>query len=133
MLPCAVSRLRLASCSLGGPAQFAVIEGFSLLAVMTSFIGTALSMSEFFMEQLGNVFQPSKPAASAAVVRQGQLSEHGTAKESSFSRQQLLRAAAFGLVLLPSWALSCNIPHAFFTASEAAVSSPPLPVRVPSG
>lgn len=121
-----------------------------MLAVMTSFLGTALSLSEFFMEQLGNlqaqlrsltakhhssershhVLTSHATRAGTAATVPPLLQDGGSrapvpeAMVTSDSSRARLRAAAFALVLIPSVALSCNIEEAFFTASEAAVSAP---------
>lgn len=134
----------------GGPLQATAISAFSLLAIATSFIGTALSMSEFLMEQLGPAtqrlflaqqqggkeripvptsnttqlsgFLHNVQARVAAGVDSLRSGVLGRPKQHANSVQGIVRAASFLLIVLPPLAVTAAIPDAFMSASEAAVS-----------
>lgn len=94
-----------------------MVEAFSLLAIGTSLIGTLLSFSEFFKEQLNNLLTLS-PMTRNLEGRSNSdfgLVEWWTSKKISFT--------ATAMVIVPSLFVSTTVPDAFSAATDIAVSS----------
>ncbi|GJP52358.1 hypothetical protein CLOM_g11481 [Closterium sp. NIES-68] len=107
------------------PLQSAAVLAFSFLAVATSFLGSSLALSEFYMEQIGNMVFGGKPAeAKAENPNQGQQEgaiNGGDIKEAGlgFVRSHV-REVGFLLALCPPLAVALANPGAFVAASKAA-------------
>ncbi|KAL2549497.1 Tryptophan/tyrosine permease [Forsythia ovata] len=87
-----------------------MVEAFSLLAVGTSLIGTFLGFSEFFKEQLNNLFLCSP-------------STQFLEKSNSIYywwRRNKISLTATGMVIVPSLLVSTTVPDAFSAATDIA-------------
>ncbi|XP_024522062.1 uncharacterized protein LOC112343198 [Selaginella moellendorffii] len=92
--------------SLAIQTSFAV-QLFSLLAVLTSIIGSVLGMSEFFIERLGK---------SIAILLPGET----FFDDATSPRPAHIKLVSVALVLVPPLLLSLSISDAFFTAADLA-------------
>ncbi|CAA2985429.1 Amino acid transporter [Olea europaea subsp. europaea] len=88
-----------------------MVEAFSLLAVGTSLIGTILGFSEFFKEQLNNLFllPPST-----------RLLEHKSNSLYYWWRRNKTNVIATAMVIAPSLFVSTTVPDAFSAATDIA-------------
>ncbi|KAL2549533.1 Tryptophan/tyrosine permease [Forsythia ovata] len=87
-----------------------MVEAFSLLAVGTSLIGTFLGFSEFFKEQLNNLFLRSP-------------STQFLEKSNSIYywwRRNKISLTATAMVIVPSLLVSTTVPDAFSAATDIA-------------
>ncbi|CAI5936527.1 unnamed protein product [Closterium sp. NIES-64] len=107
------------------PLQSAAVLAFSFLAVATSFLGSSLALSEFYMEQIGNLVFGGKAAETKAEDQLQKQQEGGTSgvdiKEAGlgFVRSHV-REVGFLLALCPPLAVALANPGAFVAASKAA-------------
>ncbi|KAL0403457.1 UNVERIFIED_CONTAM: hypothetical protein Sradi_1986500 [Sesamum radiatum] len=90
-----------------------MVEAFSLLAVGTSLIGTLLSFSKFFKEQLNNLSSDSPS---------GQLPEESNSFYyiSSWWEKNKASVTATVVVVAPSVLVSTTVPDAFSAATDIA-------------
>ncbi|CAI5482515.1 unnamed protein product [Closterium sp. Yama58-4] len=107
------------------PLQSAAVLAFSFLAVATSFLGSSLALSEFYMEQIGNLVFGGKTAEAKAEDQEQKQQEGGARgvdiKEAGlgFVRSHV-REVGFLLALCPPLAVALANPGAFVAASKAA-------------
>ncbi|XP_027087211.1 uncharacterized protein [Coffea arabica] len=103
---------RLMRVSWGGVSF--TVEAFSLLAIGTSLIGTLLSFSEFFREQLNSLltFSPMTRKLKERSNSDFGLMEWWTSKKISFT--------ATAMVVVPSLFVSTTVPDAFSAATDIA-------------
>ncbi|KAL0382649.1 UNVERIFIED_CONTAM: hypothetical protein Scaly_0552200 [Sesamum calycinum] len=89
-----------------------MVEAFSLLAVGTSIIGTLLSFSKFFKEQLNNLSSDSSS---------GQLPEVASVKTlMQLVEKNKASVTATVMVVAPSVFVSTTVPDAFSAATDIA-------------
>eukprot|EP00897_Mesotaenium_endlicherianum_P004229 jgi/Mesen1/3834/ME000207S02840 len=117
---------------LGGPAQACVIGAFSLLALSTSFIGTVLGLSEFLLEQFGNLSSGAggdnvtKTTTTTTpmwpmVTRASSMREWIEGRWRKLLKgEESVRGLAFVLILAPALAVAATTPDAFYTATDVA-------------
>ncbi|CAI5484954.1 unnamed protein product [Closterium sp. Yama58-4] len=107
------------------PLQSAAVLAFSFLAVATSFLGSSLALSEFYMEQIGNLVFGGKSAEAKAedqnLKQQESVASGVHIKEAGlgFVRSHV-REVGFLLALCPPLAVALANPGAFVAASKAA-------------
>ncbi|XP_057784577.1 uncharacterized protein LOC131001946 [Salvia miltiorrhiza] len=87
-----------------------MVEAFALLAVGTSLIGTLLSFSEFFKEQLNNLALDFRPT---------QLEEESNSINGWWEKNKT-SITATAMVVAPSLLVSNALPDAFSTATDFA-------------
>lgn len=87
-----------------------MVEAFSLLAVGTSLIGTFLGFSEFFKEQLNNLFL--HPPSTQLLEKSNLL--------YSWWRRNRTSLTATAMVIAPSLLVSTTVPDAFSAATDIA-------------
>lgn len=90
-----------------------MVETFSLLAVGTSLIGTVLSFSQFFMEQLRN-FSWSSPSTEL-IENPNKL-----VRIRQWCRRNRTEFTAIAMVVAPTLVVSTNFPDAFTAATDIA-------------
>ncbi|KAK6144840.1 hypothetical protein DH2020_021660 [Rehmannia glutinosa] len=90
-----------------------MVETFSLLAVGTSLIGTLLSFSEFFKEQLNNL---SLDIPSAQLLKKSNSSYY----ISNWWEKNKANVTATAMVVAPSLLVSTTVPDAFSAATDIA-------------
>ncbi|KAK6144823.1 hypothetical protein DH2020_021643 [Rehmannia glutinosa] len=90
-----------------------MVEAFSLLAVGTSLIGTLLSFSEFFKEQLNNL---SLDIPSAQLLKTSNSSYY----ISNWWEKNKANVTATAMVVAPSLLVSTTVPDAFSAATDIA-------------
>ncbi|KAK6144817.1 hypothetical protein DH2020_021637 [Rehmannia glutinosa] len=90
-----------------------MVEAFSLLAVGTSLIGTLLSFSEFFKEQLNNL---SLDIPSAQLLKKSNSSYYIT----NWWDKNKANVTATAMVVAPSLLVSTTVPDAFSAATDIA-------------
>ncbi|XP_019193212.1 PREDICTED: uncharacterized protein LOC109187473 [Ipomoea nil] len=89
-----------------------MVEAFSLLAIGTSIIGTLLSFSEFFKEQLSKFLLHSGPFVNEKPnLNSGQRKLWG---------RNTISFTATAMVIAPSLLLSTTVPDAFYAATDIA-------------
>ncbi|XP_057979579.1 uncharacterized protein LOC131165643 isoform X2 [Malania oleifera] len=90
-----------------------MVEAFSLLALGTSLIGTLLSFSQFFKEQLNNLSWHSPPSQSSQ-------ERNKTFGLREWWRQNKVGFTATAVVVVPSLVVSTTVPEAFSAATDIA-------------
>ncbi|KAK6144793.1 hypothetical protein DH2020_021613 [Rehmannia glutinosa] len=90
-----------------------MVETFSLLAAGTSLIGTLLSFSEFFKEQLNNL---SLDIPSAQLLKKSNSSYY----ISNWWEKNKANVTATAMVVAPSLLVSTTVPDAFSAATDIA-------------
>ncbi|KAJ3684471.1 hypothetical protein LUZ61_013635 [Rhynchospora tenuis] len=102
-----------------------MIEAFSLLAVGTSLIGTLLGASQFFVEQIINLFPPFKEPFQRTEIGQNLTGNNGTGRLELAGVRDLIdknkvNISATLIVIIPTIVLSTAVPDAFSVATDIA-------------
>ncbi|KAK1553245.1 hypothetical protein Q3G72_031526 [Acer saccharum] len=95
-----------------------MVETFSLLAIGTSLIGTLLSFSEFFKEQLNNLSWQSSSSSKESSSSLEQLEDLFGIK--NWWRRNKISFTAMAMVVAPTLFVSTTVPDAFSAATDIA-------------